>query len=97
MENAEKSKRGGFSDEYNSVSESRKSDSEAETMTVSAKKNPRGGKRAGAGRPKGAKNKTSMPPEKRTKKTKFFPLRITPEEVVYLKKCLEEYRNNGGF
>lgn len=49
----------------------------------------RGGVRKGAGRKIGSLQKTP-----KSRKTEYLGLCLTPEEKEYLKKCLEEYRNN---
>ena len=51
------------------------------------KKTNRGGYRQGCGRKKGVKL---------SDRTAIFTKRISPEEKVYLEKCLQEYRNNKG-
>lgn len=52
------------------------------------KKTGRGGKREGAGRPKGTL---------RSNKSEIFYRKVTADEKEYLEKCLDEYRqkNNG--
>lgn len=45
----------------------------------------RGGYREGCGRKKGVKF---------SDRTAIFTKRITPEEKIYLEKCLNEYRNS---
>ncbi|MBR1625547.1 MAG: hypothetical protein IJ681_00215 [Bacteroidales bacterium] len=48
------------------------------------KKTNRGGYREGCGRKKGVRF---------TDRTAIFTKRISPEEKIYLEKCLQEYRN----
>ena len=62
-------------------------------MRIDKRKNKNGGKREGAGRPKGSKNINSMASVKKLEELKFDPIEMMVQKYTYIEAQLDKHHS----